>query len=165
MQTSIINIILIILIVVIIIVLVRKIYMREHFTSETSNEAIQNVASLFNSNNFKVSNLQVSGNSQLNNLQTSGTSQLNNLQTTGTSQLNTLQVTGNAQLNTLTTNSINILPHGTVTLWYGATPPTGWTLCDGTNGTPNLNSTGIILGCAGMINALSYFKLAYIMKL
>ncbi len=32
------------------------------------------------------------------------------------------------------------LPPGMITMWYGdpATPPTGWAVCDGTNGTPDL---------------------------
>jgi hypothetical protein len=34
----------------------------------------------------------------------------------------------------------SILPYGSITMWYGsvATIPVGWTLCDGTKGTPNL---------------------------
>lgn len=32
------------------------------------------------------------------------------------------------------------LPPGMITMWYGdpATPPTGWAICDGNNGTPDL---------------------------
>lgn len=38
------------------------------------------------------------------------------------------------------------LPYGMITLWYGAlaTIPSGWALCDGTNGTPNLTNTFVI---------------------
>lgn len=38
---------------------------------------------------------------------------------------------------------------GMIMLWYGAIVdiPTGWTLCDGTNGTPNLN--GLFVRGAG----------------
>lgn len=38
---------------------------------------------------------------------------------------------------------------GMIMLWYGseATIPSGWHLCDGTMGTPNLN--GLLVPCAG----------------
>ena len=38
------------------------------------------------------------------------------------------------------------LPYGMITLWYGtiASIPSGWALCDGTNGTPNLTNTFVI---------------------
>jgi microcystin-dependent protein len=36
------------------------------------------------------------------------------------------------------TGKFNLLPTGVIVAWTGKTPPAGWALCDGTNGTPNL---------------------------
>lgn len=36
------------------------------------------------------------------------------------------------------TKSFNLLPTGVIVAWTGSTPPSGWALCDGTNGTPDL---------------------------
>ena len=40
----------------------------------------------------------------------------------------------------------SVLPYGMITLWYGslATIPDGWSLCDGTNGTPDLTNMFVI---------------------
>mgnify|MGYP001077165972 CR=1 FL=1 len=35
-------------------------------------------------------------------------------------------------------------PIGGIVMWNGTTPPTGWNLCDGTNGTPNLTNRFIV---------------------
>lgn len=73
----------------------------EHLTS-LSNEAVQNLASAYNSGSLSVSNLQV-------------------------------------------TQSFNLLPNGIIVAWYyGTPPPTGWVVCDGTNGTPDLRSRFIV---------------------
>jgi hypothetical protein len=39
-----------------------------------------------------------------------------------------------------------VIPYGTILMWSGsiATIPTGWNLCDGTNGTPDLRNKFII---------------------
>lgn len=162
-----INIIVLIVIVLVVILLIKNIYMKEYFTPEISSEAIQNVTNLYNpaniSGTFKVSNLQIPETTQLNNLVTTGTSNLKNLKVSGTSQLNNLQVTGDTQLNTLTVNSLNLLPHGTIILWSGSKAPSGWSLCDGTNGTPNLNNLSFV--SQTYYTTLSVFKLVHIMKL
>ena len=36
------------------------------------------------------------------------------------------------------------MPVGAITMWQGTTPPGGWALCDGTNGTPNLQGKFIV---------------------
>lgn len=33
---------------------------------------------------------------------------------------------------------MDMFPKGTVLLWYGSSVPSGWAICDGNNGTPNL---------------------------
>jgi microcystin-dependent protein len=40
----------------------------------------------------------------------------------------------------------NILPRGLISMWYGslATIPTGWALCNGSNGTPDLRNQFVI---------------------
>lgn len=40
----------------------------------------------------------------------------------------------------------DVLPYGAIIMWYGtiANIPTGWALCDGTNGTPNLTNRFVI---------------------
>ena len=58
-------------------------------------------------------------------------------------------VTTNGNLNV--TGSLNLLPRGIITAWFGATVPAGWTLCNGTNGTPNLVDR-FILGSADKYN-------------
>ncbi len=36
--------------------------------------------------------------------------------------------------------NFNIIPRGTIVAWTGATPPVGWALCNGQNGTPDLRN-------------------------
>ena len=36
------------------------------------------------------------------------------------------------------------VPAGAIMLWYGVTPPTGWVICDGTNGTPDLRGRFVV---------------------
>jgi microcystin-dependent protein len=72
----------------------------EHMTPQ-SNEAVQDVASLYNTGNMTVSNLTVTG-------------------------------------------SFNMLPTGVIVAWSGSSIPQGWTLCDGTNGSPDLRGRFIV---------------------
>jgi hypothetical protein len=87
-----------------------------------SNEAIQNIASVY--------------------ANTAGTSSFNNLNVTGTSSFNNLNVT-----RSLTTTDINIVNwKGMIVMWSGDVTkiPTGWALCDGTNGTPDLRGRFVL---------------------
>jgi hypothetical protein len=48
---------------------------------------------------------------------------------------------GDVAVNNLTiAGSIDIFPAGIVAAWSGTTPPTGWVLCDGKNGSPDLTN-------------------------
>jgi microcystin-dependent protein len=53
----------------------------------------------------------------------------------------------------ISTTSLNILPRGSIIAFNSATAPTGWALCDGTNGTPDLRGR-FILG-AGQSSGLT----------
>lgn len=57
---------------------------------------------------------------------------------------NNMEVT-NGNFNTLTVyGNVNTLPRGLIIAWAGDLMPAGWTLCDGTNGTPDLRNVFII---------------------
>ena len=80
-------------------------------------------------------NLTVTGN-----LNTNGNLTSTNINLSGT--LTAPNITANTNL---TANSIfNYLPKGTIVAFNSATPPAGWTLCDGNNGTPDLRGRFIL---------------------
>jgi microcystin-dependent protein len=57
----------------------------------------------------------------------------------------TLDVIGDINTNTkLRENGFALIPFGTIVMWTGSTAPTGWALCDGTNGTPDLRGRFIL---------------------
>lgn len=73
----------------------------ESFDPVTNEEAIANIASLYNSQKLIISNLDV-------------------------------------------TNKFNLLPKGIIVAWNGTTAPTGWAICNGSNGTPDLRNRFIL---------------------
>lgn len=44
----------------------------------------------------------------------------------------------------LNTSGNGPIPQGGIIMWSGSTPPTGWALCNGNNGTPNLEGRFIV---------------------
>lgn len=51
-----------------------------------------------------------------------------------------LSVNGTTELN----GTFNLLPKGCIIMWYGNTAPSGWVLCDGQNGTPDLRGRFVL---------------------
>jgi microcystin-dependent protein len=51
-----------------------------------------------------------------------------------------LTVQGNVQVN----GQFNLIPSGIIMAWSGSGIPSGWSFCDGTNGTPDLRSKFIV---------------------
>lgn len=73
---------------------------------------------------------------------------------TGTPQSTTAAITDRSD-QIATTNFVHaVLPLGTIVLWYGSTSsiPSGWTLCDGNNSTPNLMDR-VVIGAGGVYTA------------
>lgn len=50
-----------------------------------------------------------------------------------------------------TRDSNSVLPTGAIILWEGTTPPEGWALCDGNNGTPDLKGR-FVMGSSNVNN-------------
>jgi microcystin-dependent protein len=94
-----------VIIIVLILILIIIYNNKEHF--DVDNEASANLASLYKSGNFIVTNLHITGN-----------------------------ITADG--------SVNFLPKGSIIMWNGSVAPNGWSLCDGTNGTPNLKGRFIL---------------------
>jgi len=65
----------------------------------------------------------------------------NNQSTTAPSPCLSTTLTSDSSGNLSTTSSV---PNGAILMWAGGTIPTGWALCDGTQGTPDLRSRFIV---------------------
>lgn len=56
--------------------------------------------------------------------------------------MDSAKFTGNVEIQ----GAFNIIPKGIIVAWYGSDIPSGWMLCDGTNGTPDLRNRFIYGG-------------------
>lgn len=68
-------------------------------------------------------------------------------QDVGTGAGDVVQLNGSAQLPAVDGSLLTgIIPTGVIVMWSGsvATIPTGWAICDGTNGTPNLTGRFVV---------------------
>ena len=62
----------------------------------------------------------------------------------------TLDVAGTINTNSAYyQNGYNLLPQGIILMWNGASTPTGWFICDGTNGTPDLRGRFVLASGQG----------------
>ncbi len=112
-----------------------------YFVNTTENfaidlEAISNIGSLFNLDQMKLTNLNVAQSANI-----------------GQNVSSTKNVT---VAQNLTTGSFNLIPRGCIIAWYGESVPSGWLLCDGNNGTPDLRSRFIV--GAGNGNGLTNYS-------
>lgn len=57
-----------------------------------------------------------------------------------------LDISGTLKADSFTVNGVSnsFFPIGSIAMWKTTTPPTGWALCDGANGTPDLRNRFII---------------------
>ena len=94
------NIVIIICLTILISLFTYKIFFQKTKERFTSEEAVQDIATMYKDQKLTVNNLKVLG--------------------------------------TVEMNALDILPKGIIVAWNSATPPTGWALCDGNNGTPDL---------------------------
>lgn len=81
-------------------------------TTSINNEALQNIASIYNNKNLIVENVDVT---------------------------NTMKA-NNGNITNLNATTFNIIPRGVIVAWFGTNIPNGWALCDGNNGTPDLRN-------------------------
>jgi len=62
----------------------------------------------------------------------------------GSQNGNTQIVKGDVSAKSIQTDSFNLLPKGVIIMWSNSQIPTGWYVCDGTNGTPNLKDRFVV---------------------
>lgn len=98
-----------------------------------SNIARRDVANIFSSNQTIQQNVTVGGTHTVNTSQ-----RINGPQTvTGTATF-----AGQVTANRFSGNGT--IPIGGIIMWSGTTPPNGWALCDGSNGTPDLRGRFVL---------------------
>lgn len=57
----------------------------------------------------------------------------------------TLDITGDVNTSTkIREGGYVLIPHGTIVMWTGSLAPSGWALCDGANGTPDLRGRFVL---------------------
>ncbi len=64
------------------------------------------------------------------------------------------------KLTTIEEMTPHLMPKGAIVMWSGTTPPAGWTICNGQNGTPNLSGRFIVgVGKANTDKAKTTYQL------
>jgi microcystin-dependent protein len=115
-------------------------------------ESIRNLSDITNKlvkGDFSIpGNLKVSGNIEAGGAtKCTGTVNIDNTITVkGISTLQNVNVLGPTTFNSAVDfkNTLNYLPKGVIIAWNSAVAPVGWALCDGKNGTPNLQGLFIL---------------------
>ena len=95
-------------------------------SSAINNEALQNIASVYNKTKLAISELNVTSKADIVNA---------NIQN---ANVQTATVT-NANI-----QNLNILPRGIIVAWSGTSAPGGWAICNGQNGTPDLRGRFVL---------------------
>lgn len=95
-------------------------------------------------------NLTVTGNVSIANELSVGTNVNVGIKDKTDGTLNVINKTGNPGVS-------NLILKGTIVAWFGSVAPTGWALCDGQNGTPDLRGR-FVLG-SGKVDGLTERKL------
>jgi hypothetical protein len=107
-----------------------------------------------------LSSLGVTGDTTLSSLSVTGVTTLSSLGVTGVTTLSSLSVTGVTTLSSLSVTGVTTatkfvgngtIPVGGIIMWSGsvASIPSGWALCNGSNGTPNLQDRFVVAAGSG----------------
>lgn len=94
-------------------------------------------------------NIGTTGTVSSGSISNSGTLTTNSLTSTGNISAGSVSTSGNISAGSMSISAINgngLVPPGAIIMWSGTVAPTGWALCDGTSGRPDLRGRFIIGG-------------------
>lgn len=128
---------LIIFLVIIFLIVFVDMFFNKRTIEGLSNEAIQNIASIYNKDNMIVTNLITTREAKFKPGKGVDGSLSTHFPWPGDNRnyiRGETQIDGSLVLN----GSFNLLPRGVIVAWTGTQAPAGWALCNGQNGTPDL---------------------------